>query len=332
VSGIGGLVLTGPLLLALPVAVAAGAATFLSPCVLPLVPGYLSYLTGMSGSAADRADGAGPGHQGASVPPGAQRPSGGTPGEVTEGQDPARLRAPAATAPDGPAAVSRSAVAVGSDPAAPGPGAPAAGSAATRPGQAGRARPVAGTALFVLGFSALFAIYGTAFGGLGAVLHAHQQGLTRVLGVLVIVLGLLFAGAFDRFGIAGRTLKPSVRPRAGLAGAPLLGVLFGLGWIPCVGPTLGAVLTLGLSAGTAARGALLAFAYALGLGIPFLLVALAFDRGMRLLRVARVHGRLITRIGGLMLVTVGLLEVTGAWTAALIWLQVHLTAGFTSPL
>jgi cytochrome c-type biogenesis protein len=190
---------------------------------------------------------------------------------------------------------------------------------------------VAGAALFVLGFSALFATYGAAFGSLGAAERIHARGLSQILGVVLILLGLLFAGAFDRFGFAGRIVKPSLRPRAGLASAPLLGVLFGLGWTPCIGPTLSAVLTLTLTTGTAARGAILAFVYGLGVGIPFLIVAFAVERGMNLFGFARRHARLITRIGGLLLVAVGLLEVTGAWSSAMSWLQVHWLGSYNAP-
>ncbi len=190
---------------------------------------------------------------------------------------------------------------------------------------------MAGAALFVLGFSALFATYGAAFGSLGAILYAHHRGLSQILGGMLILLGLLFAGAFDKFSFSGRIVKPALRPKAGLASAPLLGVLFGLGWSPCIGPTLSAVLALGLTTGTAARGAFLAFVYALGVGVPFLIVAFALDRGMRVLGFARRHARLITRIGGLLLVAVGLLEVTGAWSSAMLWLKVHWLNGYNAP-
>ena len=291
---IGSLVSSGPLLLAMPVAAAAGAVTFLSPGCLPLVPGYLSYVTGMSGIGAQDA-----GNQQASAALASAQPVG-----------------------------ARSA---GAQPAGTGPGSagtPPAGVPAPPP----RSRVVAGTALFVLGFSALYTSYGLAFGSLGTVLKSHQQMLTQVLGVLTILLGLLFAGVFDRFMFTGRILRPSMRPRAGLAGAPLLGVLFGLGWSPCIGPTLTAVLTLAETSGTAARGAFLAFVYCLGLGIPFLIVALAFQRGMRAFGFARRHARLITAIGGGMLVLVGVLEVTGAWTAAITWMQIHWFQGYTTPI
>ncbi len=191
---------------------------------------------------------------------------------------------------------------------------------------------VAGTALFVLGFSVVFVAYGAALGGLGHLLTGHARLLTRILGGLTILLGLLFAGVFDRFSFAGRIVRPSARPRAGLAGAPLLGVMFGLGWTPCIGPTLTAVLSLSAVSGTAARGALLAFVYALGLGIPFLLVSFGFQHAMRAFAFARRRARLVTRIGGAMLVCVGLLEVTGAWSTFMAWLQVHWVSNYQPPL
>ena len=205
---------------------------------------------------------------------------------------------------------------------------PLAATAAVPP----RGRVVAGTALFVLGFSVVFVAYGAALGGLGHLLTGHARLLTQVLGGLTILLGLLFAGAFDRFSFAGRIVRPSARPKAGLAGAPLLGVMFGLGWTPCIGPTLTAVLALSASSGTVARGALLAFVYALGLGVPFLLVSFGFQAAMRAFAFFRRRARLVTRIGGAMLICVGLLEVTGAWSSFMAWLQVHWVSSYQPPI
>jgi len=288
-SGAAQLVTSGPLILALPVAAAAGAVTFLSPCCLPLVPGYLSFVTGMAGAS----------------------------------QPASAASQPVPAAPAGPD-LGGPAVAV----AAP----PAVSAAISATPRVPRARVVAGTALFVLGFSAVFVVYGAALGGLGHLLTGHARLLTRILGGLTILLGLLFAGVFDRFWIAGRIVRPSARPKAGLAGAPLLGVMFGLGWTPCIGPTLTAVLSLSAVSGTAARGALLAFVYALGLGIPFLFVSFGFQYAMRAFAFARRRARLVARIGGAMLVCVGLLEVTGAWSTFMAWLQVHWVSNYQPPL
>jgi cytochrome c-type biogenesis protein len=288
-SGVAQFVTSGPLILALPVAAAAGAVTFLSPCCLPLVPGYLSFVTGMAGA-------------------------GGSPVKT----EPASEVVPAAAGADG------AGVAVAAPPLA----ATAAATATVPP----RGRVVAGTALFVLGFSLVFVAYGAALGGLGHLLTGHARLLTQILGGLTIVLGLLFAGALDRFSFAGRIVRPSARPRAGLAGAPLLGVMFGLGWTPCIGPTLTAVLALSASTGTVGRGAVLAFVYALGLGVPFLLVSFGFSVAMRASAFFRRRARLVTRIGGAMLVCVGLLEVTGAWTTFMAWLQVHWVSNYQPPL
>jgi cytochrome c-type biogenesis protein len=283
------LVSSGPLLLAIPVAAAAGAVTFLSPCCLPLVPGYLAYITGMSGADATAA-----------------------PAAVLAPEGVASTAAGEAEAGGGVATRDRT--------------------QATAPAARHTGRTVAGTALFVAGFSAVFALTGLAVGGLGQLFSGHDLTLTRVLGGVTIVLGLLFFGAFDRFTFAGRIFKPSVMPRAGLAGAPLLGVLFGVGWTPCIGPTLSAVLILSAQSGTAARGAFLAFVYGLGLGIPFLIVALAFSRVVNLLSFFKRNARMVSRVGGVMLVAVGLLEVTGAWTSAVTWLHTHWFSGYNLPL
>jgi cytochrome c-type biogenesis protein len=241
----------GSLLLGAPVALAAGALSFASPCVLPLVPGYLGYVGGMDGSGT------------------ARRPGG---------------------------------------------------------------RLALAAALFVLGFSVVFVAYGAVLGGLGHLVTGHARLVTQVIGGLTILLGLLFAGVFDRFSFAGRILRPSARPKAGLAGAPLLGMMFGLGWTPCTGTTLTAVMGLSVSTGTAARGGVLAFVYALGLGIPFLLMSVGFQWMVRAFAFARRHARLITRIGGAMLVCVGLLEVTGTWSTFVAWLQVHWVGDYQSPI
>jgi cytochrome c-type biogenesis protein len=289
-SGAANLVFSGPLVLAVPIAAAAGAVSFLSPCCLPLVPGYVSYITGMSG--ADLQQRAARSRAGTLVAVGAA-------GAGDDG--------------DGAGDETRSAV-------------PDATRAA-----AGRGRTLAGAALFVFGFAALFATYGAVFGGLGATLSAHQRGLAQVLGAITIVLGLLFMGAFERLWVAGATVRPNFRPRAGLAGAPLLGVMFGLGWTPCIGPTLTAVMSMSVTTGTAAKGAFLAFVYALGLGVPFLIAAFAVQRGLRAFGFARRHARLIMQAGGAMLVVVGVAQVTGIWADAIGSLQ-HWIAGYSAPL
>ncbi len=222
----------GSLLLAAPLALAAGVVSFASPCVLPLLPGYVSYMTGLSG--ADLQD--------------------------------RRLGA--------------------------------------------RGRMFLGGLLFVLGFSFVFVSYGALFGAVGDALIEHQRTISRVLGVVVIALGLAFIGLVPWLQ---RDLRIHRVPAVGVGAAPLLGVLFGLGWTPCIGPTLGAVLSLGLNEASAPRGALLTFVYCLGLGVPFIVAAVAFRWVLGAVGPIRRHQQWVTRIGGVLLVVVGLLLVTGWW-------------------
>lgn len=247
-TGFATTVTSGPLLAAVAVAAIAGVISFASPCVLPLVPGYLSYLTGLSGADLD---------------------------------DPAARRV--------------------------------------------RGRVLAGSALFVLGFTAVFVAYGAAFGGLGRLLAVHQSAIERVVGALVIVLGLAFLGLVP--GLQ-RELRLHRLPASGLAGAPLLGVVFGVGWTPCVGPTLGAVQGLAYTSASAGRGALLSAAYCVGLGLPFVLFGLGYRWFLGALGVARRHARWVTRTGGVLLIVLGLLLLTGTWNDLTITMR-DWVAGFT---
>ncbi|MDQ1674400.1 MAG: cytochrome c-type biosis protein [Frankiaceae bacterium] len=263
----------GPLLLALPVAATAGLISFLSPCVLPLVPGYLSYVAGLSGR------------------------------ELEEGV--AARPAEVAAAGGGTATLVRPATVV----------------------QPVRGRVVAGAGLFVLGFTVVFVAYGALFGTLGNTLRIHQRGIEQVLGALTVVLGLAFAGVFSKLPLANREWRLHRMPARGLLGAPLLGVLFGVGWTPCIGPTLVAVQGLALNSATATRGATLSAAYCVGLGVPFLLVAIGIRRGLGALAVVRRHTRAVTIVGGVLLVAVGLLEFTGTWNDLVLALR-DLVPGF----
>jgi cytochrome c-type biogenesis protein len=205
--------------------------SFFSPCVVPLLPGYVSYATGLGAA------------------------------EVVEGSP-------------------------------------------------RRGRMLAGTSLFVLGFAAVFVLTGVVAGAAGRVLAEYREVITQVLGVVIIVLGLIFAGVLR---IGQRDLRLHRIPAVGVAAAPLIGVVFALGWTPCLSPTLGVVVNLGFNEGTAVRGGLLGFVYALGLGIPFVLAGLAFTKMASAVAFFRERQRLVMRIGGVLLIIVGLLLVTGTW-------------------
>jgi len=220
----------GFILLALPLAIVAGLLSFISPCILPLVPGYLSYAAGFSQA---------------------------------------------------------------------------------------KGRVLLGSSLFVLGFSVLFVSYGALFGGLGARIAVHEEIITRVLGVFTIGLGVIFAGAFPMMP----TLRPRISTTGGLVGAPILGFLFGIGWTPCIGPALATVQTLAFSESSAFRGAILSLGYCLGLGLPFIATGLFFDRSARLRNFLTRNGRVISLIGGIFLIAIGLLQVSGLWNTLMIDLR-----------
>ncbi len=220
----------GFILLALPLSILAGLISFASPCVLPLVPGYLSYAAGYSQT---------------------------------------------------------------------------------------RGRVLLGSVLFVAGFSLLFISYGVLFGGLGARIAVHEEIITRVLGVFTIALGVIFAGAFPMMP----TLRPKISTTGGLVGAPVLGFLFGIGWTPCIGPALATVQTLAFSESSAFRGAVLSLGYCIGLGLPFIATGLFFDKSEKLRKFLTRNGRAISMAGGILLIAIGLLQVTGIWNSLMIDLR-----------
>ena len=219
--------LSGYLLVAFPIAILVGLISFLSPCVLPLVPGYLSFAAGYSKA---------------------------------------------------------------------------------------KGRVFLGSILFVLGFSVLFISYGALFGGIGSRIATNDESITRVLGVLTIVMGFIFMGSFPMM----RTFSPKISTNGGLIGAPLLGFLFGIGWTPCIGPALATVQTLAFQESSAARGAILSFGYCIGLGAPFIASGLYLDKSERFRKYLTKRGDLISKIGGVLLILIGIAQVLGLWTDLMI--------------
>ena len=220
----------GTLLASFPIAIIAGLISFISPCVLPLVPGYLSFAAGISSS---------------------------------------------------------------------------------------KGKVFAGSILFVSGFTVLFISYGALFGGIGSRILDHESLIIRVLGILTMGLGIIFMGQFPFM----RTFRPQVSVMGGLLGAPILGFAFGVGWTPCIGPALAAVETLAFEEASAMRGALLSLGYCIGLGLPFILSGLFLDRSARLRRFLSRKGNIISRIGGIFLIVIGLLQVLGIWSDLMISLR-----------
>jgi cytochrome c-type biogenesis protein len=236
---------SGALLLALPIALLGGLVSFFSPCVLPLVPGYLSYVTGVTG---------------------------------------------------------------------------------TDLAEARRGRMALGATLFVLGFTAVFVSGGALFGFFGQTLQEERDVLTKVLGVLMVVMGVFFMGLMP--WLTQREYRFHRRPTAGLVGAPLLGALFGIGWTPCIGPTLASVLALSSDQASAGRGAILTVAYCAGLGVPFVLAAVAFRKALGAFGWVKRHYVWVMRVGGTMMIATGLLLLTGAWDSIVQQMQTW-SNGFT---
>jgi cytochrome c-type biogenesis protein len=223
-------IMDGFLLTAFPIAVLAGLISFISPCVLPLVPGYLSFAAGFSNA---------------------------------------------------------------------------------------RGKIFLGSIFFVLGFSALFISYGVLFGELGARIATNEEVITRVLGLLTILMGVIFLGAFPLMP----TIKPRISTTGGLVGAPLLGFLFGVGWTPCIGPALASVQALAFQESSAVRGAILSFGYCLGLGLPFIASGLFLDKSQKLRKVLAKSGDKVSKVGGALLIVIGILQLTGLWTTLMIDLR-----------
>ena len=186
-------------------------------------------------------------------------------------------------------------------------------------GERKRVKIILGSVLFVLGFTAVFVSFGALFGGLGALIYINNlTWVQQLLGVLIILMGLVLIG---QFSFLQKTFKTGIKPKVGLVGAPLLGVAFGLGWTPCIGPTLAAVLTLASDAGSPGRGALLALLYSLGIGLPFIAIAAGFSWATRSVGFVKKHIRTFNIAGGVMLIVLGVALATGVWVGFATWLQ-----------
>jgi cytochrome c-type biogenesis protein len=279
----------GPLILAVGVSAAAGLVSFLSPCVLPLVPGYVSYVTGLAGADLDAALGTDP-----------------------KGNRVARVAVDTAGTAD-MASAGGTAVAVR----------PAADVVAPSTRRV-RGRIVAGSLLFIAGFTVIFTLVSVVAASVGRTLIRYEDTVQIVVGALVIVLGVAFLGLIP--GLQ-RDVRVRKLPAAGLAGAPVLGAVFALSWTPCISPTLGAVLGLSAISGQTGRAVTLGIAYCVGLGLPFLAFGLGFRRLLGVFAVIRRNSRWVTRVGGVLLIVVGIAMVTGGWTDFINWLRATVGTG-----
>ncbi|MCZ7426267.1 cytochrome c biogenesis protein CcdA [Micromonospora sp. WMMA1949] len=293
---------SGPLLLAVGAAALAGLVSFLSPCVLPLMPGYLSYVTGLAGSDLEGGARKGP----LLTPPVEEGPllNTGTAGGGSAGG----AGGTGGTGGAGGVSVAERA-------------------APERTVAAVKGRVLAGTLLFIAGFTVVFVATAILFSGVGKLFFRYERTLEIVIGALVVVLGLGYLGV-----IPGMQREFRIRwlPSAGLLGAPVLGAVFALSWLPCTGPTLGAVLGMAATEGGTDRAVVLAVAYCLGLGIPFVVFGLGFQRLLGVFRAVRRNSRWVTRIGGALLIAIGLALITGGWVNVVIWLQTNVGVGEVS--
>ncbi|MBC8991130.1 cytochrome c biogenesis protein CcdA [Micromonospora chalcea] len=277
---------SGPLLFAVGAAALAGLVSFLSPCVLPLMPGYLSYVTGLAGADLEGA-----------------------------------RKGPLLTPPVEEGSLVNSGGASGGGVGVAERAAPARTTAAVK------GRVLAGTLLFIAGFTVVFVATAILFSGVGKLFFRYERTLEIVIGALVVVLGLGYLGV-----IPGMQREFRIRwlPSAGLLGAPVLGAVFALSWLPCTGPTLGAVLGMAATEGGTDRAVVLAVAYCLGLGIPFVVFGLGFQRLLGVFRAVRRNSRWVTRIGGALLIAIGLALISGGWVNVVIWLQTNVGVGEVS--